>query len=68
MIGGAADIQCAKTFQTNHEVVTDELGQSKMIEKAKMLIARAAFGCAVYPNYSQIFVAGGSTSETEATK
>jgi hypothetical protein len=29
---------------------------------------RAAFGMAIYPNFSQIFVAGGSTSEHEATK
>ena len=33
-----------------------------------MLISRAAFGCIVYPNYSQIFVCGGSVNESEATK
>ncbi len=33
-----------------------------------MLISRAAFGCVVYPNYSQIFVCGGSVNESEATK
>ena len=29
---------------------------------------RAAFGVVVYPNHSQIFVAGGSVSESEATR
>ena len=30
--------------------------------------ARSAFGVAIYPNFSQIFVAGGSTNQSEATK
>lgn len=29
---------------------------------------RAAFGIAIYPNFNQIFVAGGSVSQQEATK
>jgi len=33
-----------------------------------MWINRAAFGCAVYPNFSQIFIAGGKTNANEATK
>lgn len=33
-----------------------------------MFVARASFGCAVYPNFTQIFIAGGSISENEATK
>jgi hypothetical protein len=32
-----------------------------------MFTARSMFGCAVYPNYSQIFIVGGSVNE-EATK
>ena len=42
--------------------------QYELVQKANMLLSRAAFGCVVYPNYSQIFVCGGSISETEATK
>ena len=33
-----------------------------------MHIARAAFGVALYPNFSQIFVAGGQISMNESTK
>jgi hypothetical protein len=33
-----------------------------------MWLGRAAFGCAVYPNFSQIFIAGGRTNQFEATK
>ena len=33
-----------------------------------MFTARSNFGCAVYPNFSQIFIAGGSINEHEATK
>jgi hypothetical protein len=33
-----------------------------------MFTSRASFGCAVYPNFSQIFIAGGSISEHEATR
>ena len=33
-----------------------------------MFLARSNVGCAVYPNFPQIFVAGGSISENEATK
>ena len=33
-----------------------------------MWIARSAFGLAVYPNFSQIFIAGGKINENEATK
>ena len=32
-----------------------------------MGFARTAFGCVVYPNFSQIFVAGGSVNEYEST-
>ena len=39
-----------------------------MIEKSPMWNARAGFGCAIYPNYSQIFIAGGSTSKETTTK
>lgn len=30
--------------------------------------SRASFGISVYPNFSQIFVAGGSINKNEATK
>lgn len=33
-----------------------------------MHTARSHFGCAVYPNFTQIFVAGGSTSDDLCTK
>ena len=33
-----------------------------------MWIARASFGVAVYPNYSQIFIVGGKINDSEATK
>lgn len=33
-----------------------------------MAMARAAFGCAVYPNQTQIFVCGGSIDANTATK
>lgn len=33
-----------------------------------MYQSRAAFGIAVYPNFSQIFVAGGQINNTDATK
>lgn len=36
--------------------------------RSSMFTGRASFGCAVYPNFSQIFIAGGSVSENEATK
>ena len=32
-----------------------------------MGFARTAFGCVVYPKFSQIFVAGGSVNEYEST-
>ena len=33
-----------------------------------MWTGRSSFGCAVYPNFSQIFIAGGSISSNDATK
>jgi hypothetical protein len=33
-----------------------------------MFTARSHFGCAVYPNFTQIFIAGGSTTENDATR
>ena len=33
-----------------------------------MIIARSSFACAVYPNFSQIFVVGGQVNSNEATK
>lgn len=33
-----------------------------------MHVSRASFGCAVYPNFTQIFVAGGTISDSEATR
>jgi len=48
---------------TTYELVDGELHQ-----KTGMWTSRAAFGCAVYPNFSQIFIAGGSTGPDEATR
>jgi hypothetical protein len=33
-----------------------------------MWLGRAAFGCAIYPNFSQIFIAGGRINQSEATR
>ena len=46
-----------------------KVGNERKIEqKANMWTKRAAFGVAVYPNFSQIFVAGGSIDQNEATR
>ena len=63
VIGGAKDVHGANALKTTHEIVDGNLE-----EKAQMWIARSAFGLAVYPNFSQIFIAGGKINENEATK
>lgn len=45
-----------------------ELTKGHKTQKTQMFLARSNFGSAVYPNFSQIFIAGGSVSENEATK
>ena len=54
VIGGAKDINGSTTLKETKELVDGQL-----VEKAGMWIARAAFGVAVYPNHTQIFIAGG---------
>ena len=63
VIGGAKDINGQQTLKDTHEVVDGQF--NKM---ASMWISRAAFGVAVYPNFTQIFIAGGRLNSTEATK
>ena len=63
VIGGAKDVYGAQPLKTTYEI---ENGQ--LVEKAQMWIARSAFGLAVYPNFSQVFIAGGKINENEATK
>ena len=45
-----------------------ELVDGQKVAKTPMFTARSNFGCAVYPNFSQIFIAGGAINATEATK
>ena len=52
-----------ETVKTMYEVTGGQ-----MIEKAPLNVARSNFGCCVYPNFSQIFIAGGSVNENESTK
>ena len=54
VIGGAKDINGSTTLKDTKELVDGQL-----VEKAGMWISRAAFGVAVYPNHTQIFIAGG---------
>ena len=69
LIGGAEDLQCKKSYSTMYEfVLNKETNKYEQVLKSSMLISRAAFGCIVYPNFSQIFVCGGSVNEQEATK
>ena len=44
------------------------IGERSKVAMTNMYTARASFGIAVYPNFSQIFVAGGSINKDEATK
>lgn len=66
VIGGSHDIHCKQTTKSTLEVFPGT-NQSN-IERCNMFTARASFGCAIYPNFTQIFIAGGSISENEATK
>lgn len=63
VIGGAKDVNCAQTVKT-----TLEIQDGKKIPKASMWNARSGFGLAVYPNHSQIFIAGGKIDENQATR
>jgi N-acetylneuraminic acid mutarotase len=45
-----------------------ELVNGQWVSKAAMFNGRSQFGCAVYPNHSQIFIAGGSINGAEATR
>lgn len=46
---------------------TYEIIKNTKIPRADMMTARAGFACTVFPNFTQIFVAGGSINEYEAT-
>lgn len=63
VIGGAKDVNGATPVKSTHELV-----DGRLEERAQMWIARSAFGLAVYPNFSQIFIAGGKVNDSEATK
>ena len=63
VIGGSRDVHGATPEKTTHELVN-----GKLEERASMWIARSSFGLAVYPNFSQIFIAGGKINDSEATK
>ena len=69
LIGGAEDLSCKKSFNTCFELALNkQTNHFELVQKQNMLISRAAFGCIVYPNFTQIFVCGGSVNESEATK
>ena len=63
MIGGSEGM-----FGQNASKECYEISNGQKINRASMFAARSNFGTAVYPNYSQIFIIGGSVSENEATK
>jgi hypothetical protein len=63
IIGGSRDTSGKDTLKDCFEIISG-LKQPR----AGMFTARSNFGCAVYPNFSQIFIAGGSINEHEATK
>jgi len=61
IIGGASDDKATITKKDTYELVKDPVtGIRTVVQKANMWQSRAAFGIAVYPNFSQIFVAGGT--------
>lgn len=63
VIGGAKDINSTETVKDTYEVV-----DGKLEKRANMWNARSSFGLAMYPNFTQIFIAGGKTGENVATK
>lgn len=63
VVGGSRDVHGSTPVKTTYELV-----EGKLEERAQMWIARSSFGLAVYPNFSQIFIAGGKINENEATK
>lgn len=53
IIGGAQDISCKTTFNQMTEIVYNETSRmNELVPRANMIHSRAAFGCAVYPNFS----------------
>ena len=52
VIGGSSDMNCSSTTKQTVEVVKDENGQRSKVVRANMYQSRAAFGIAVYPNFS----------------
>jgi len=63
VLGGASTIDCEQVYKSTFELV-----DGQMVDKAPMWTGRAGFGCAVYPNFSQIFIAGGSINKESTTK
>ena len=63
-IGGSHSINGRDAVKECYEIQPN----GTKIQRASMFTARSNFGCAVYPNFSQIFIAGGSVSDTEATR
>ena len=57
-IGGSA---CANGRDASKQCF--ELVEGQKVPKTQMFTARSNFGCAVYPNFSQIFIAGGAVNE-----
>ncbi len=62
-IGGSRDINGKDTVKDCTEI-TDK----QRVVRASMFTSRSNFGCAIYPNFTQIFIAGGSINENDATK
>jgi len=53
VIGGAEDFNCKKAFNTVFELqLNNSTNNYELVPKANMLLARAAFGCVVYPNFT----------------
>jgi len=60
VIGGSPDQQCSSTSNSVMELTKNPItGQRERTDITPMHQARAKFGVAVYPKFSQIFVAGG---------
>lgn len=52
MIGGSVDPQCSSTSRDTYELVKNASGERVAEVRQNMWQSRAAFGVAVYPNFS----------------
>ena len=54
MVGGSSDVNCSNTKKDTYEMVKDPVTSKRKAEvRTQMWQPRAAFGIAVYPNFSQ---------------